>query len=102
MKVVIEPGRVTVDEIQYVPKSSLAGSAPWQLTDEHFNIAAQFTDPFDAILWAQETQAIPSELAAWCRTFTGEQYDKSIPARVTLHNAAEETARAKKSGKKLF
>lgn len=59
--------RVEIDGIEYVPVAYREGPTPFALTWDHWELAKQHSSPFEAIKWAWECEATPTEFAAWIR-----------------------------------
>jgi hypothetical protein len=68
MRVVIECGRVTVDEIEYLPKSLAVVPPPFTLTDDHFEAVAKNDNAFELVRWAYDQKADVETMLAWGRS----------------------------------
>lgn len=72
--------KVLIDGIPYIPEG-VKPPVPFALTYDHWDLAAQHPNPFQAIKWAWESEALPAELAAWIRAVTGEIPERNPPVK---------------------
>lgn len=64
--------KVVIDGFEYVPAVAVRKpSESFTITEAHI-VEAMVRDNWNALLWALETEATPSEMAGWSRAVDGE------------------------------